>query len=128
VRVLTKIYVCDDEPEILDMLHITLEQAGFEVHSFSSAAEALDEIIKDPCEILITDIRMDGINGFELAERVREIIPDCRTIVVTGCLSREETCRCMEHGVYACVSKPFKIDQIVGLVSRAVRELEPMGH
>ena len=78
--------ICDDDKDILTTLARGLQQSGFEVHSFSDPVVALQHVedgCKD-CDVLITDVRMPNMNGFQLVRRVLELRPDLKVVMMTA--------------------------------------------
>ena len=119
-----RVFICDDEPEIVEMLSFCLGEKEFDVQTFVDPRDVLRTVRQTPCDILVTDVRMESLDGIELTEQMSKLVPDCKVIVITGCLGAEEEQQCVAGGAYACVAKPFKIDHVVGLVCRAANELE----
>ena len=80
------VMVCDDDEDIVTVIDTGLENKGYAVHSFHDPIEALRHVedgCKD-CEILISDVRMPNMNGFQLVRRIREINPDIKVIMMTA--------------------------------------------
>lgn len=81
------IHVVDDEKDIVQVATRILERNGYSVHSFSNATEALSDIevkCREKVSMLITDVRMPGHSGFEVARRTRVIVPDVPVIFMTA--------------------------------------------
>jgi DNA-binding NtrC family response regulator len=80
------IVVIDDEPEILLVFESALTRAGYNAKGFSSPDKALEFIKRnhESCPLVVSDVRMPRMNGFELARQVRRIAPDSRIVLVTG--------------------------------------------
>jgi CheY-like chemotaxis protein len=79
--------VVDDEKDVLIIIAKRLEQEGYEVHSFSDPIKAIQHIESDgcmECDVLISDVRMPQINGFQLVRRIRELRPDMKIIMMTA--------------------------------------------
>jgi CheY-like chemotaxis protein len=79
-----RILLVDDEKAILDSLAEILQSAGYEVRSASSGPEALDKTAQFCPNVLLTDVLMPGLNGFELALLVKQKCPDCRLLLFSG--------------------------------------------
>ena len=80
------ILVVDDDKDILKIVRIGLERAGFEVHGFSDPILALQHIEEGckECDILISDVRMPHMNGFQLVKRIRQIRPKMKLVMMTA--------------------------------------------
>ncbi len=104
----TRILVVDDDPAILRLCQRILERHGFMVQTAASAKEALLEAEKSRYDLLITDIRMPLMDGFELASRFRHIHSDSAIILITGFGSVETSIQALRKGVDGLLVKPFE--------------------
>jgi CheY-like chemotaxis protein len=112
--------VIDDAPDVTEMLAILLRYAGYEVVMVYSGAQALDAARAEQFDVLISDIGMPGMNGYELAEAVRAL-PGYQTtpmIAVTGFTMYEDRERALRCGFNAFVTKPINPRDLVSLVER----------
>lgn len=100
--------VVDDSPDVADMLTIVLRQAGYEVETAYSASQALMAAFTRRFDVIVSDIGMPGMDGYELARRLREL-PEYRAVpmvAVTGFASYDDRERSLEEGFTAHLSKP----------------------
>lgn len=104
----TKILVVDDDPATLRLCQRILERHGFEVNIAASAREALRLAEESAYDLLITDIRMPIMDGFELASRFRQIHSDSAVILITGFGSVETSIQALRKGVDGLLVKPFE--------------------
>ncbi len=81
---LRPILIVDDEKNVLAALRREIEEDGYIVHTASSGEEALTQLAINPCEVIISDIKMPGMNGLELLQKVEEFYPDMIRIVLSG--------------------------------------------
>jgi len=116
-----KIIICDDEQGIVDMLEMVLCESGFDVHCFDKPKDAVIEA-KKGVDVLITDVRMGGMDGTELARLVRMMQPSCKIIMMSGCMGSTERARFSAEGAFACVEKPFNLVDVEHLVLEAAFE------
>jgi DNA-binding NtrC family response regulator len=81
-----KVMLVDDDNDILQTVRQGLEHAGFEVHGFIDPIEALNQIEHDceDCKVMVCDIRMPQMNGFQLVRRAKEMRPDMNIIMMTA--------------------------------------------
>ena len=79
-----RILVVDDEPVIADTLVTILNGNGFSAQAAYDGASALDLVALSPPDLLITDVSMPGMNGIDLAIKVRELFPDCKVLLFSG--------------------------------------------
>jgi len=100
--------VVDDSPDVADMLTIVLRQAGYEVETAYSAPQALMAAFARRFDVIVSDIGMPGMDGYELARRLREL-PEYRAtpmVAVTGFASYDDRERSLGEGFTAHMSKP----------------------
>lgn len=118
-----KVLLCDDEIHIVRTAEIRLSQAGFEVRMAHDGQEAWEAILEELPDVLVTDLQMPRVDGFELIRRVRanSTTKDLPVLMLTAKgfeLNREEIMR--EYGVFAVLSKPFSPRELVGLIDQTV--------
>ena len=117
---LARVLVVDDERDMLEILRDFLGDEGYEVTVASSGEQALAEFARAGADLVITDLRMPGIDGLQTLVRVKQLDPQVPVIVVTGYASHDTARRCSEAGAFACVQKPVDLDDLLALVSKAL--------
>lgn len=110
--------VVDDDPRLLESLQDLLESAGYVARSFSSPAPLLAGGLAD-VDLLITDIGMPGMNGFELRDLVRKARPDLPVFLITGRHEIAEQGRA--QGISGFFRKPFDVRVLLSAVGNALR-------
>ena len=115
-----RILIVDDEEMIRDLCSHILTAEGYSVISVGGGAAALEELGRAPADLLITDIKMPGMDGLELFERVRRRKTDIVTIFITGHGTLDTAIESLMRGVDGFVLKPFTQEELVGAVDRAV--------
>jgi len=119
-RALT-VWVVDDDQSVRWVLEKALNQAGIETRSFERAEYLLEAIHEDSPDVLITDVRMPGMSGLALLERLRTSRPDLPIIVITAHSDLENAVAAYKGGAFEYLPKPFDIDEAVELVHKAAR-------
>jgi PAS domain S-box-containing protein len=112
----------DDEPDASEVLKAALEQYGAQVITVASGAAALDLLARERFDVLVSDIGMPGMNGYELLERVRsgaERVRSIPAIAVTGFAREEDRARAFQVGYRAHVIKPIEPDELAATVRAA---------
>jgi two-component system CheB/CheR fusion protein len=112
--------VIDDAPDVTEMIAILLQYAGYEVVMVYSGAQALDAARAGRFDVVVSDIGMPGMNGYELAEAVRAL-PDYQAtpmIAVTGFSMYEDRDRALRCGFNAFLTKPINPRDLLNLVER----------
>ena len=112
--------VIDDAPDVTEMIAILLQYAGYEVEMVYSGPQALDAARAGQFDVLISDIGMPGMNGYELAEAVRALPAYQATpmIAVTGFSMYEDRDRALQCGFNAFLTKPINPRDLLNLVER----------
>lgn len=114
-----KVWIVDDDESIRWVLEKALQRVGMNVSSFPGAAELLDALQEDTPDVLICDIRMPGVNGLELMERVHTAKPDLPVIIVTAHSDLDAAVAAFKGGAFEYLPKPFDVDSVATLVQRA---------
>ncbi|MGC8938713.1 MAG: sigma-54-dependent transcriptional regulator, partial [Thermodesulfovibrio sp.] len=116
---MTKILVVDDEKITLKNLEHVLKKEGYEVTATQSGVEALKLIEKQPFDIILTDIKMEKVDGFEILRKCKTLYPDTEVIMITGYATVENAVEAMKEGAFYYISKPFKLEIIRKIVKEA---------
>ena len=114
------VLLVDDEEEIRHSTAQSLELAGIAVHEFSNAESALAYVTPGFHGMLITDIRMPGMDGMTLLAKVRDIDSDLPVILVTGHGDVQLAVRAMREGAYDFIEKPFAAQHLADVAKRAL--------
>jgi len=105
---LKKILVIDDEKPTLSMFRLFLEEYGYTVITAENGGLGLDIFKKERPEIVITDIKMAGIDGLKVLEQIKDIDPAVEVIVITGHADKDLAERAMELNATEFINKPIK--------------------
>lgn len=115
-----KILIVDDEPVVRDSLSKWFAEEGFTVRAVGSAQEALSSFQPRAWDVALLDIKMPGIDGIELQQRLHEADPDLIVIVMTGYASVETAIQALKQGAYDYICKPFEPDELVHTINNAL--------
>lgn len=117
-------YIVDDEESIRGILKETLGKAGYQTELFPTADAALARIKEAPPHVILSDIRMPGMSGIQLLEKVRELSSDIQFIVMTSHASLETAINAIRLGAYDYLHKPFEdLGDVLTTVDRTVEML-----
>lgn len=119
----TKILLLDDEPIVLKRLKPSLEKAGYEVEAFSRSLEASNRIMEKDFDIVITDLKMEGLDGMEFLTQVKSRSPATEVIVITGFATMETAKESFKKGVFDFLAKPFKLGEIQEVIAKAKEKI-----
>ena len=107
------VLLVDDEPQILNILAETLEAVGIQVHTCNSGDEALAFLAETPVEVMLSDLRMPGMNGLELLQKARELDPDLQTVILTGFGNMKSAVEALRAGAYDYLNKPIDAERLI---------------
>jgi DNA-binding NtrC family response regulator len=118
------ILVVDDEPNVRKVLGALLEQAHYEVALAASALEALDLVRAHDPDLVISDLRMPGLDGLELLRRLRDDFPEIPVVLLTAHGTVENAVEAMKRGALDFLTKPFDKTRVLDIVRKAVGQGE----
>jgi len=116
----TRLMVVDDEPIVGKRLKQVFDKIGLAIETYTDSATALAAMAERPFDIVVTDLKMEGIDGLEVLKRVRAMNPKTRVIIITGYASPDTEELAQQEGVFAFLAKPFRLDELKQLVFRAM--------
>jgi CheY-like chemotaxis protein len=117
------VLILDDEPIVGKRLRPQLEKAGFVVECFEAPAEALARIEQKEFDIVVTDLRMEGMDGIQILEHIMEHCKRTRVILITGYATVEVAREALVKGAFDFIAKPFKPKDLRAVVSKAALSL-----
>lgn len=117
-----RVLVVDDERFIREVLSDFLSMEGYDVRTAADGAAALIELKNRSFDIVLSDLKMPNMGGLELLKEINTAYPQTLTIIMTGFGTVETAIDSMKRGAFDYVLKPFKADEIVQVVHRALRQ------
>ena len=114
------ILVVDDEESMRDFLSIMLGKEGYSVRAFPGGGPALEFFKNNRCDLVITDLRMPGMNGVEFLKEIKALDAEVPVVMVTAYASVDTAIDAMKSGAYDYFTKPFKVEEIKHLIGRAL--------
>ncbi len=115
------ILVIDDEPRIRDACALVLSEKGFDVASAPDGEQGLQMIQEKHYDIVLVDLMMPTISGFDVLTEVRKAHPDTVVIVITGYATLEHSIEAMKKGAFDFIPKPFTPDQLRAVVEKSLK-------
>ena len=122
-----RILVLDDEPIVCKRLQPALEKKGYVVESFFESETALKRFEEDPFEIVITDLKMKGLDGMNFLTKVKALSPQTEVVVITGFATMETAKESFRKGVFDFLAKPFKLREIQDVIQKIESKLKGNG-
>jgi len=117
-----KVLVLDDEQIVLESVTRILESEDYEVKACRRGEEAVEALKGREFDILITDLKMPGMDGLQAMEALAEIDPDLSMIVITGYATVDSAVKAMKLGAVDYIRKPFTPDQLSELVAKVMND------
>lgn len=117
-----RIIITDDELMNIRMTEFILKKAGYETVTASSGNECISAVNEQKPDLILLDLFMPGMNGFETIEKLRACKEDkdIPIILLTAAEDKESLDKASEMGVFACIRKPFKPDDLLSRVQLAL--------
>ncbi|WP_022853696.1 sigma-54-dependent transcriptional regulator [Thermodesulfatator atlanticus] len=117
-----KILVVDDEEVALNNLKYILKKVGFEVTATTQSTKALELIKKQDFDVLLTDLRMDQVDGLQLLQAMKYYQPESETVIITAYATVDSAIEALKLGAFHYISKPYKIDEVRKIVAEAAEK------
>jgi len=118
-----RILVVDDAPDTLEMLQRNLSSAGYQIYTALGVAEAIKILESTTVDLVITDLKMPRVSGFDLIRHVRENLKDTEVMMITGYPSVEGAVKAVKAGAEDYLAKPFTDEELFAAVRRALDKL-----
>lgn len=118
------ILVLDDEPIVGKRLLPALKKDGHQVEIFVDPKKALSRLEEKNFDIVVTDIRMDELDGIQVLETVTSRSPETKVIMITGYATLELARESLTKGAFEFIAKPFRLGEIRGTILKAAQALE----
>jgi two-component system response regulator GlrR len=123
----SRILVVDDDPDIRDLLSAWLEGAGYQAHCVASAEQALAGLAAHRPRLIITDLRLEGMDGMELFNRVRCQYPYLPVIMLSGKAEIPDALQATSEGIWEFLTKSIGMEELLAVVERTLRHTNPGG-
>jgi DNA-binding NtrC family response regulator len=120
-----KILIVDDEPDMLKLLSMILrEKTPYEISTTNNPLEALDLIKNGRFDLVISDLKMPGLDGIEIIEAVKRLDEDTPVVIITAYGTVESASEAMLKGGFDFITKPFRKEQILFTIDKALKWLK----
>jgi two-component system response regulator HydG len=117
-----RILLVDDEKKMVTLLRSALAHRGHEVTGVTDGARALDLVAAEPFDLVLTDLRMEPVDGMAVIEGVGERSPETRVVVLTAYGDVNTAVQALRRGAYHYLTKPINFDEVAHVVERALNE------
>lgn len=120
--------VVDDEPIVGKRLQQVYCKLGFNVEVCGSSAAAIAAMAKNPFDVVVTDLRMEGMDGWEVLRKAREINPSTKVIVISAYAQEETAEKASSEGAFKFIAKPFRLEELRQAVYAALEDNQAFGN
>jgi DNA-binding NtrC family response regulator len=118
-----RVLVLDDEPIVGKRLKPALEKKGYEVEIFEDGRAALQRIDESTFDVVVTDVRMEDVDGLQVLEHVQRRSQQTKVIVITGYATVEMAREALAKGAFDFIAKPFKPEDLRRVIARAAESI-----
>ena len=118
-----RILIVDDERIALRNLEHVMKKAGYRVTGTQSPTQALTLLDTEPFDIVLTDLKMDKVDGLQLLQHSRKRQPGAEVIMITGYATLDSAVEAMRQGAFHYVAKPYRLDEVRETVARALDKI-----
>ncbi len=118
-----RLLLVEDEKVALKNLEHVMKKEGYEVVSTSSGTNALKLLESQEFDIILTDLKMEKVDGMEVLERARKLYPDTEVVMITAYATIPSAVEIMKKGAYDYIAKPFKLDEVRKVVKDALEKV-----
>lgn len=122
IKLHANIAIIDDDAITIKRLRRILDNERYQVAAFTSPVRLINHVERAPCDLVISDVKMPGMNGFELMTKVRSRFPDIQFILITGYASIDDAITATKEGAYHYLAKPFTPEQLRQRVTEALAQ------
>jgi DNA-binding NtrC family response regulator len=120
-----KILIVDDEPDMLKLLSMIIrEKSPYEVTTTNNPVEAIELVKKGGFDLVISDLKMPGLDGIEIIEAVKRLDEDTPVVIITAYGTVESASEAMLKGGFDFITKPFRKEQILFTIDKALKWLK----
>jgi DNA-binding NtrC family response regulator len=117
------VLVIDDERVALKNLEHVMRKEGYEVTATQSGPQALKLLEERPFDVVLTDLKMEKVDGMHILRKCRELHPDTEVIMITGYATLDSAVEAMKYGAFHYIAKPFKLDEVRTVVREALEKV-----
>ncbi len=118
-----RLLIVDDERIALRNLEHVMKKEGYSVTATQSGPNALKILESQQFDVVLTDLRMEKVDGMQILKKTREIYPDSEVVMITGFATLDSAVETMKHGAFYYIAKPFKLDEVRKVVAEAVHKV-----
>ena len=119
-----RVLIVDDEEIALKNLEHIMKKEGYQVMGTQSGVNALKLLSEHEFDIVLTDLKMEKVDGMDILRHCRENYPDTEVIIITAYATLDSAVKSMKEGAYYYIAKPFKLDEVRKIVREAGEKIK----
>ena len=117
---MARILIIDDDPAMVSVISEICHERGHQTVAFNSGQKALEGLVGNAPQLVITDLKVDKVGGLDILRECREVLPQTPVIMITAYAKVESALEAMKLGAYDYITKPFKVDELQLTIQRAL--------
>jgi DNA-binding NtrC family response regulator len=117
------VLIVDDEKIAIENLQHIIKKEGYEVHATQSGANALKMLDSRRFDIVLTDLKIDKVDGMQVLKKSRQLYPDAEVILITGFATLDSAVNAMKEGAFYYIAKPFRLDEVRKVLKEAMEKV-----
>ena len=117
---MARILIIDDDPAMVSVISEICHERGHQTESYNSGQKALENLVAQNPQLIITDLKMDKVTGLDILREARQSLPQTPVIMITAYAKVESALEAMKLGAYDYITKPFKVDELQLTIQRAL--------
>ena len=118
-----RLLIVDDEKVAVRNLEHVMKKEGYEVTATQSGANALAHLDRQTFDVVLTDLRMEKVDGMQILGKCRDTSPDTEVVLITGFATLESAVEAMKQGAFYYIAKPFRLDEVRKVVEEAMTKV-----
>lgn len=118
-----RLLIVDDEPVAVRNLAYVMRKEGYQVTSLDNGQAAVALLERETFDVVLTDLRMEGVDGMQVLRKSRERCPEGEVILITGFVTLESAVTAMRDGAFFYIAKPFRMEEVRKVVAEAVEKV-----
>jgi DNA-binding NtrC family response regulator len=117
------VLIVDDEKIAIENLQHIIKKEGYEVHATQSGANALKMLDSRRFDVVLTDLKIDKVDGMQVLKKSRRLYPDAEVILITGFATLDSAVNAMKEGAFYYIAKPFRLDEVRKVLKEAMEKV-----
>ncbi|MEO5358615.1 MAG: sigma-54 dependent transcriptional regulator [Nitrospirae bacterium YQR-1] len=123
MEIIRKILIVDDEKIAIENLQHIMKKESYDVVSTQSGSHALKLLTENDYDVVLTDLKMESVDGMQILKKCKEQNPDTEVIIITGYATLDSAVKTIKEGAFYYIAKPFRLDEVRKVVKEAMEKV-----